>query len=49
MPSSEVKRLFQKDKNISFNLFLMQVSNEDALKVLWFSHTCEKSKSSKLF
>ena len=49
MPSSEFKRLFKKDKNLSFNLFLMQVSNEDALKVLWFSHTCEKPKSSKTF
>ena len=49
MPSSEFKRLFQKDKNLSFNLFLMQVSNEDALKVRWFSHTCEKPKSSKTF
>lgn len=32
MYSSGLKRLFQRDMNLSSNLFLMQVSNEDVLK-----------------
>lgn len=37
MHSSEFKCLFHGDMNLSPDSFLMQVSNEDVLKVLWFS------------
>ena len=42
MDSSGFKRLFQRDMNLSSNLFLMQVSNEDVLKYFDFLEIEEK-------